>query len=795
MAVSEADRKLLEKAMKQFQVIEGYENDQRVLMEEDKDFSLNTNNSQWEEQDWKGRDATGRPFITVMLSNMFTDHVKNQQRQNKPSVKISPTDEGAQEKIATRRQGLVRHISYESKAQMARQQAFDDAVDMGRGHYVVRTEYVEGTMNQKIYIDPIKDSLAVYMDIEREKVDYSDCDHGFIINDMERTKFEEKYPKAYDSGWSSSSRDRKKWSSSDRVTVAEYFYRDMKKRKLVTIEETKDGVSGTRTLYEDEIKRKRYKIIKERWVEDPQWKWCLITSEEILEKKDLPWKVIPIVTVIGKESISRGRLSLKGLIRDIIQPCRMYNFLSSSEAELISLSPKTRYIAAEGQLESYEDEWGNSNRDTLSTLTYTPKTFEGQLVPPPQPIPFAGVPVGIVNQKQEIIEDIKRITGIYNSSVGQKSNETSGVAIRRREAQADNANYHYIQNYSHAITHEGRIINPALPIIYDTQRTITIMGEDDEEEMTEINGTDDIGLGDGNYNVTVSVGPSTNTQREEAAQGMLETLQQVPLIQNTAPDLVVRSQDWVGKDALADRLEFAVEKQIPGITTQVKPEEGDNDEVALLQQQLQQAQQQMQQMAQQAQELQQALQKSNADKNAAAAGKAQNDMEQLKIEWAKLKAEIEKGKAELALKEKELQVNGKIADLQTGAQVEIANEKNKAELIKVKVSTDSEIIKIDRLHENTEKSKEKESVNVKTEIKTETGNKMSEIKELIRESFEAVKPPTKKTTTVKKSGKGKYKFETKADNGTVTTGTVKESGEGYKVDSKLKDNDNREAST
>jgi len=149
------------------------------------------------------------------------------------------------------------------------------------------------------------------------------------------------------------------------------------------------------------------------------------------------------------------------------------------------------------------------------------------------------------------------------------------------------------------------------------------------------------------FNVTVSVGPSFNTQREEQAAGMMELLTAVPLAQNVAADLVVRSQDWVGKDALADRLEFAVEQQFPGIATQAKPEKG-NEQIVYLQQQLAQCQAQLQQVGQQAQQLNEALQKSNADKNAAAAGqveieraKVQIEVKRLELEQAKLQGEMQ----------------------------------------------------------------------------------------------------------------------------------------------------------
>ena len=124
-------------AKERFREIVDFEGSERDLMEDDKAFSIGENDSQWEPDDVRSRKGSGRSYLTIMRSNQFTDHIKNQQRQNKPSIKISPTDEGAQEEIAKLHQGIIRQVQYESKANQARQAGFDDAVDegqIGRAH-------------------------------------------------------------------------------------------------------------------------------------------------------------------------------------------------------------------------------------------------------------------------------------------------------------------------------------------------------------------------------------------------------------------------------------------------------------------------------------------------------------------------------------------------------------------------------------------------------------------------------------------------------------------------------------
>ena len=732
------EQDILDKAKKQFAEIVGFESDQRSEMEDDKRFGLGI---QWDTLDRSNREGAGRPCITILRTNQFTDHIKNQQRQNKPAVKVSPVDEGADEEIADRRQGLIRHIQYESKAQMARQQAFNDAVDMGRGHYVVKSEYVSArSFDQKITVEVIKDPLSVYMSLNREKPDYSDCTHGFIVKQMSKDEFQDKYPDADESNWDGSTETDEYWITQDRVQVAEYYCKKYKKRKLVEVKVK--GSEETRVLFEDQIESEDYTIVKSRMVEDPYWMWYKMTGVEILDETELASKEMPIITVIGKEDITQGDWSCKGLMRDIKDPQRLYNFLASQEAELINMAPRSPWIMAEGQDEGYEDEWANSNIDNLASLTYKPKTFEGHLLPPPQRNQFAGVPIGIVNEKQEVIEDMKAITGIYDASIGNRSNETSGVAIRQREAQSNNANYHFIDNFSSAITHEGRVINSMIPVVYDTHRTVTYRGDDDEEELMEINKTDDDGFGgvESNFNVVVSVGPSFNTQREEQAAAMMELATQNAMVVEGATDLVIKTQDWHGKDELSNRIKHLIDMKYPGLTQQVEPEaDGENAELIMMQQQLQQTTQQLQQVTQQAQQIQQALDKSNADKNAADAAKAQHDLQLLELKQKELLIKAEDNKAKIEVEHKKIKADMMAKDLEVNADIQTNKNDNETKLIGIAQSGQQEATKPVE-QPKAEKPAKPPVQNVQVDVHT----------------------MSKKKSTVKKLPNGDYTVETEA---------------------------------
>jgi hypothetical protein len=640
----EEESTFIQEAKDRFAEIEAFESPARTKMLADLVFQYR---DQWNPKARKKRDGENRPCITIRRTNQFTDHIKNEQRQSKPQIKVSPVDDGAQEVYARRRQGLIRHIQYDSRAEQAFQRSYDFAVDMGRGWFKISTEYIGGkSFDQKIVIEPIRDQFSVYMDHRHQYPDYSDCKYGFQVDRISRKAFQEAYPDNNPCSWNASMSDNS-WINKDDILLAEYYCVKNRPRELWELEI--DGVKSK--VYKDELedhKDARRYLVRDREVNEQYVTWHYMSPNEVLAEKELLCGWIPLIPVIGKETIINGVLDIKGIIRDLMDPAQMYNFWSSQETEIISNAPKAPYIGAKGQFEGFEATWGQANDSSFAYLEYNPVTHSGQLAPPPQRQPFAGVPVGIVNAKAQIIEDMKAITGLYDASMGNRTNETSGVAIKNRQGQGETANFHYPDNYATGLTQAGRIINKMIPHYYSDERTVTILGEDDEEEQIKVGEMDEkgepVGFGDGDFAVVVSVGPSFTTKREEASANMIDMAKNVPLIGEGAADLIVKAQDWPMKDEIAERAKRLLEGKYPGLTAPMK-NDSEDEKIAALMQQMQQMDQQMQQMAMERQQLVEQLQGIDQQKNAAEAQKVQVEIAKLDIEQKKVA--IDAGKLDL----------------------------------------------------------------------------------------------------------------------------------------------------
>jgi hypothetical protein len=200
--------------------------------------------------------------------------------------------------------------------------------------------------------------------------------------------------------------------------------------------------------------------------------------------------------------------------------------------------------------------WEGANKKNYPFLPYEP--IAG--VPPPQRIAPPQLDAAAYQESLIASEDMKAATGIYDAALGAKSNETSGVAIARRDAQGDTATYVYIDNMEGAIAQTGRILIDLIPHYYDDSRVIRMLGEDQEiEKFVQINqilpdGKKWNDVTRGKYDVIVSTGPAYASKRAEAADRLTDLVARFPALQQLGGDLVLKALDVPYADKLADRL-------------------------------------------------------------------------------------------------------------------------------------------------------------------------------------------------------------------------------------------------
>lgn len=521
---------------------------------------------QWPVELQNSRNLESRPVITVNKVDNYCRQVCNQQRQQRPRIKVHAMNTHDDMVDAQTIQGIVRHIENNSNADHAYDNAFEYAVRMGWGYFRVRTDYVsEDSFEQEIFIDPIDNPFTVYFDPNSVAPDGSDADRCLITTMMPKKEFSKLYPDAsVDGGTSFTQRgtgdSQSEWITKEDIRLAEYFYTVREKATLYQLSDGSSTFADDKDMFA-RLAAAGIVVVDQRSSYKKTIKYCKLTAIDIIEEGTWAGKYIPIIPVYGRHIVIGDKRKKFGMIRYAKDPQRMYNFWQTSITEGVALAPKAKWLMAEGQDEGHENDWANANIKSFPLLRYKQTDIEGRPAPVPQRLQPEPPQAGIMAAAAGVDDDIKAIMGVFDpAQLGQGN--ISGKALNGQQQQVDLTNYDYYDNLTRSISHCGTIILDLLPKIYDTERVMRIIGDDGKPELLTINQRDSVGrvLNDisvGQYDVVMDTGPGYNSKRQEAVDSMLPILAADPSLMQTCGDLVFRNMDWPGADVIADRLAAA----------------------------------------------------------------------------------------------------------------------------------------------------------------------------------------------------------------------------------------------
>ena len=589
---------------------------------------------QWPEEIKNAREESGKPVITVNRLPQFVRQVTGDIRRLNPAIKVFAGDNNATEEVAETIAGLIRAIEYASDASSVYEGAAEQAAACGMGAFRVLSEYTDDdTFDQDVRIKRIPNPFAVYWDPAARESTRADASFCFVTEQMKLDDFNEAYPDAAasDVDIDGQADGLEHWQHSGSVVVAEYFWKEPVTK---TIGQLADG-----STVEDPVAAQY--VVQERRVNTHKVMWAKVSGRDVLEgPTEYPCKHIPIIACMGEEMHVGDEVVRTSVIRHAKDSQRLYNYWKSTHAELVALQPRAPYLVTAKQIAGLETFWNEANTENRPYLPFNPdeKAPPPQRAVPPQPS------AGIMQEAIGAAEDMKATTGIYDSGLGQKSNETSGVAIRQRQMEGDVATSIYTDNLAKSIAHCGRILVSMIPKIYDTQRVVRIIGDDDQESavpvnaMTmdqEFNPVQVNPLTVGKYDVRVSVGPNYSTRRQETAESMMQFVSAFPQAGALAGDLIAKAMDWPDADKIADRLEKTLP---PGM---ISPEDMPPEQQQAMQQGMQ-AQQQQMQAEQMARQIEMAKNKAEAAEAEADARKAQYEAEKagLELQLVKMQAQF-----------------------------------------------------------------------------------------------------------------------------------------------------------
>ena len=576
------DEDLLERGRDKFKAAYDAESENRKEFLDDTRFWRL--GEQWPANIKADREREFRPCLTINRGPTFIRQVVNDARQNKPSIRVRPVDSGADPETAKVYNGIVRHIQYASNADVAYDTATDNAVTGGFGYFKIGIKYAgDDSFDRDIVIERIADPLRVFGDPNSQAADSSDWNDAFVVDFLTKDDFKREHPDADPVDWDAAPYADLKgtpWrGEEDRVMVAEWWSRTVEKRTRVLLTDGRVVDEAELPALKDELDAAGIGVKAERTTERFKITHRLMTGAEILKTTEWAGQFIPVIPVYGDEVNVEGKRYFRSLMRDAKDPQRMVNYWRTTSTELVALAPRVPFIGRVGAFNTDVAKWGSINTTSHAFVEY-----DGETQPQRQPLD-GGTAIGAMNEAMAASDDMKTVIGLFNASLGQQSNETSGKAILARQREGDVSTFHFLDNMARAIRHAGRILIELIPKVYTPGRIVRILGEDGTSSTVQVGKPPVPGapqpetppgqiesaipkvydLQAGKYDLVVDVGPSFTTRREEAAAQMMELMRAFPQAAPVVGDLFAKSLDWPGADEIGERLRKLLPPAISGV--------------------------------------------------------------------------------------------------------------------------------------------------------------------------------------------------------------------------------------
>ena len=566
-------------------------NEHNILAgKEDAKFTVG---NQWDPVVEQRRKDQKKPVLTFNRLVAFMAQLVGNRLMNETEIRVFPDKAGTKE-VAQIREGLIRNIFKNSNADFARDEAGKYQVVCGEGYFSLCMEYAgDDVFEQEIKLQAVVDPYSVVMDPLGIEPSGEDCQWGFIGDDIPQQEFKRRWPWAAATSfegqqhWNTSGH----WLQEDTVRIVSYW-------RMVT--------DGTKTLalyldgtVHDVTDKEDYEWLPfvetrsdgspfTREVPNRFAQLYICSGNAILEgPHDYPVSSIPIYRVPGWELNDGEKTHRWGLIRFLKDPQRLHNYWRSTVAEQLVAAPRNKWLTTPDAVKGHEVKWRRAPTADDPFLYYN----DGET--PPVHIPPPGIDAALVNEAAISTQDMKDISNIHEASLGMPSNEVSKVAIQQRQQVSDVGSYIYVDRRKIADNRCAKNINELISYIYDTKRTVTIMGRDDKAVLQVINDpsvpNSDVTIG--KYGVTVDVGPASETKRTLANEQMMAFVNAMPQTASMVMDLVAEAQDWPKSGEFAKRFKMALP---PGVI----PEDEMTPEMLAMQQANQKAQALQQQLVQ-----------------------------------------------------------------------------------------------------------------------------------------------------------------------------------------------------
>lgn len=545
---------------------EAYDADyeQRDLGIEDLIFTYDED-GQWDEIAIARR--RNKPRYTINKIAAAVNEIIGNYRQNRIEMKARPMQDQSKDEANTYN-GLIRAITSNGDAEMAKDHAFKGITVSGFGAIRVLNEFTDlNPFEQDVCIKPIWEALeTVWFDPFAKDPTGKDGRYVFEICNVAKEVFKEMYPDAQltefpDSGSRSLQAGWGVGNTNDDIRIADYYVKEPVKTGKVLLSDGSIMKADDFEKVADELAKKDILVVDTKNVDTFKVMHYRMSGAEILETpKELKITNLPIIRALGYYEVINGTLKYRGVVRAAKDPQRVYNYSTSANVESTALKPKDKVLATKKMIKGHEPTWKSMNNSDSPVVTFTPDPE----APDGKPIPLSAgsAQPELLQQAQQAELDIQSTIGRRAPAQGESASDRSGRAILALQRQDDAVTFELLDNLARSWEQVATVVMEFIPHVYDTERQIQILGDDDQAEVVTINESvtdnqtdetfvrNDAGK---RYEIKASVGPAFETKRSEMLN-VLTVMSQDPELKPLVADLMANSMDFPFAPELTSRI-------------------------------------------------------------------------------------------------------------------------------------------------------------------------------------------------------------------------------------------------
>ena len=286
---------------------------------------------------------------------------------------------------------------------------------------------------------------------------------------------------------------------------------------------------------------------------DRRVKWTIMCGDIICYDE---WSPYDRFTINGFfPYFRRGRT--RGMVSDLIDPQMEKNKRRSAEIDIVTRTAHAGWMYPEGALDPEQEE----NLDRYGAVPGIVVKYRSADEKPEQLKPVTP-PTAMERLEQKASEDMRRISGINESALGEVDKVQSGRAIENRQRQSVIGIQLYMDNFNRFKKLTGKSRLALIQRFYTEKRLVRLRGAGGENIMRTINEptpdgriVNDVTLG--KFAIEIDTTPAAKSFMEDQFNQIMQMVER-GLIPPEAADLVIEMSSLPNKDQFKERIRMVL---------------------------------------------------------------------------------------------------------------------------------------------------------------------------------------------------------------------------------------------